>query len=170
MATNINVIKNTFNVNQSRKYNVVNTIVNSMIYRSYPNGNSGYEDYHNAADMISATKVKYVAGNPYTVAYLKLDPSKLTREQLLKLEAEVAFCAKWNVPAYVLVNEFLNDLPLPTDEEMEVIVKLSKAGKFKFTRMEFYHTLIKSKAKNAPEQMGNDELTSILNEWFYNQA
>ena len=65
MATIINVTKNTFNKTRQAKYALVKEIIESMIYRSYPNGCSGYEEFGSASKLfdiiVLLSKVRFLS-------------------------------------------------------------------------------------------------------------
>lgn len=88
---NIQVIKNTFNLTQHRKYDALLKLIKCIDTISTPS-NSGKCPYtvkhwfSNTNAMFNNTVVRKEAGNAYITAYIQLNPSLLTNEQLLLIE------------------------------------------------------------------------------------
>lgn len=96
MATKVNVIKNTFNKSQFKKYNAILQLVRMIPRENYPNGNSGYSDsvirnLFSGKHLVGTALFrnilqKKVKGDAYSVGFVSLNPSLLTSDQLEKLE------------------------------------------------------------------------------------
>ena len=96
MATKVNVIKNTFNKSQFKKYNAILQLLSIIPRERYHNGNSGYSDsivrnLFSGKHLVGTALFrnilqKKVKGDAYSVGFVSLNPSLLTSDQLEKLE------------------------------------------------------------------------------------
>lgn len=84
----VKILKNTYNKAQFNKYQAVVKLLEGVLYESSCNGNSGHSD--SECQMLFSSKNGYfgnivvnkISGDPSSCAFIRLDPSLLSKEQV----------------------------------------------------------------------------------------
>lgn len=158
---NVIVKKNTFNKSAGQKWEMVNSIINSCVETTSPNGNRGISL---TSDFMKSLVVKKIPGCLRIMDTLYIDPNLISKKQLQLLKAAKLFAETYNFRLVEVIDWFIDEVELPTKDVLLVAMELSFDTPFTSTL--WLHTINQFRKDPVKTVIPSTKRLSILTKWL----